>query len=738
MPPKSSRKRKEKSSEKRVGEGESDVVLSGEVRGASSSGSAIKKMASGSRATSSKFGLKDPKLKESIGINATDEDGNGTCTELTGYNMELVEDEHGVLTMRTCSLGCCYECFCRSSSSDDESSDDEEFQVDDEKERCKKNKRRRQSVALQKEKRDSAKIPKRKENKNGRRNKKAISNKNDANINPNKGSGGVPSASITLLKGQEKSGDFTEIIKRKENGKERGSENECLKENGKERRVAPLQCSWFKAKEPPVEKSEEEKMLDRLWEEMELALASEKIGSMVLGKGKEHVDATCKVDRRRISKKNKNGIRMLKLYSWLKEKSILGVSYNLFEKLAGEESKADMKTAGKQKRNTKKKMKEPESRKMGKLLREIPDLLVLDEGHTPRNQNSLIWKALSKIQTQKRIILSGTPFQNTFQELYNTLCLAKPTFPDTIPPELKKFCLQEKKAPILLSSKPYSSSNTVGDRVDEKIKQLKLLMDPFVHVHKRSFLQKNLLGLREYVVTLKPINLQRALLQKIECSKGTFGFDRKLALVSIHPSLLLCCPHSEKEEYVVDMGQLKELKLNPYEGVKTRFLVEFVRLCDAMNEKVLVFSQYLDPLCLVRDQLKSILDWSNGKEVLYMDGKLTQNRRQSLVHYFNDSDSKAKIMLASTNACSKGINLTEASRVVLLDVLWNPSKEKQAISRAYRLGQKKVVYTYHLITQESWQKYHTQQGKVISSEKLFSDKNTENDQQQGSAGGVRR
>ncbi|KAK7256670.1 hypothetical protein RIF29_30125 [Crotalaria pallida] len=93
---------------------------------------------------------------------------------------------------------------------------------------------------------------------------------------------------------------------------------------------------------------------------------------------------------------------IVKLYTWFKEKSILGISYNLFEKHVGGESKADV--------NIRKMMEDTESRIMGKFLRDISDLLVLDEGQTPRNHYCLIWKAFSEIQTHKRIIHLGTPF----------------------------------------------------------------------------------------------------------------------------------------------------------------------------------------------------------------------------------------------------------------------------------------------------------------------------------------
>jgi DNA repair and recombination RAD54-like protein len=194
-------------------------------------------------------------------------------------------------------------------------------------------------------------------------------------------------------------------------------------------------------------------------------------------------------------------------------------------------------------------------------------------------------------------------------------------------------------------------------------------------------------------------------------------------MVSVHPSLFLECTLLEQEESSVDKDRLEKLRLNHKAGVKTRFLVEFVSLCAAANEKVLVFSQYLRPLHLIIEQLKSALKWTKDEEILYMDGQTKD--RQSLIRRFNDANSHAKILLASTRACSEGISLVGASRVVLLDVEWNPAVEKQAISRAYRIGQQKVVYTYHLLTQGTREcdKYCKQIEKYRLSELIFSAKN---------------
>lgn len=453
--------------------------------------------------------------------------------------------------------------------------------------------------------------------------------------------------------------------------------------------------------------------------------------------GKESAVIVKFLDRSRHQTQNKNDIRMVKLFSWCKDKSILGVSYSLYEKLAGEKFRKD---DGTKKRSKVK--RETETEELRNFLLDLPGLLVLDEGHTPRNQRSSIWKVLCELQTKKRIILSGTPFQNNFLELYNTLCLVRPGFADTIPSSLKKLCqrrlMREKRVKGEVLD---STGNSTGSLADEEIKQFKALMAPFVHVHKGSILQKNLPGLRDCVVVLNPPDLQKRLLEGIQGTSNTFEFEHRLALASVHPSLFQCMSLTKKEESILDQDWLERQRLNPNEGVKTRFLMEFVRLCDTVDEKILVFSQFIDPLCLIMDQLSSLLSWCEGRELLYMHGKLDQKTRQFMINKFNDPNSEAKVLLASTKACSEGINLVGASRVVLLDVVWNPSVERQAISRAYRIGQKKVVYTYHLITRGTTEcdKYCKQAEKdrlselVFSSEMVVSSTNKKNDKQKGPA-----
>eukprot|EP00257_Ricinus_communis_P015650 XP_015573614.1 SNF2 domain-containing protein CLASSY 3 isoform X1 [Ricinus communis] len=409
-----------------------------------------------------------------------------------------------------------------------------------------------------------------------------------------------------------------------------------------------------------------------------------------------------------------NSVRMVKLYSWKKDKSVLGISYKLFEELVREDKKRS-------------KTQQKSEDDMRNALLQLPGLLVLDEGHTPRNDNSLVFKALSRIRTDKRIILSGTPFQNNFTELFNTLLLVRPKFADSLLYNCNESFGKKRRgrktngARGTWASLTGSIAKDGNDRFKaEKLEEVRAMIKPFVHVYRGNILQQRLPGLRDAMVILQPVQLQKSLLDKVQ-GTGNFHSEYLVSLVSLHPSSLLLLKKISNLEKFAERSVLEKHKLNPEMGAKTKFLMEIILLSEAMKERVLVFSQYLDPLKLIAMQLESRFHWIQGKEILHMHGKLDMGERQSLIKDFNDRKSEAKVMLASTKACSEGINLVGASRVVLLDVVWNPSVVRQAISRAYRLGQEKVVYIYHLIASETLEedKYCRQAEKERLSELVF-------------------
>lgn len=433
----------------------------------------------------------------------------------------------------------------------------------------------------------------------------------------------------------------------------------------------------------------------------------------------EYNGKECIPEKLMIYGRNQWVTRSVKLYSWHKGGSILGVSYGLFEKLAGQNS-----NCGK-------------NAQFSKLLLEKPDLFVFDEGHTPRNERSKLWKVLENVKSERRIILSGTPFQNNFTELYNTLRLVRPKFAQDIPSKYLSTPFGTSRGHnFYYGSKGYLPEKNQGREnwvsltnfnsvTDSKLERLRSVLQRFVHVHKGKVLSQ-LPGLRKCMVVLKPFPEQSDIIQHIESviKKTTFELEFLVSVTAIHPSLCVEKLSLLNKESVINMEGLKKNRLDPNFGVKTKFVMEVVRMSIKLNEKVLIFSQNIIPLTLVKDQLLSHLNWEDGKQVLEMTGQFKLHLRQKSIDIFNDPTSDARVLLASTRACCEGISLTGASRIVLLDVVWNPSVEKQAISRAYRIGQSKMVYAYNLVADgtREVEKYQRQNEKHVMSKMVFSEK----------------
>uniref|UniRef100_M1B7D3 ATP-dependent helicase n=1 Tax=Solanum tuberosum TaxID=4113 RepID=M1B7D3_SOLTU len=400
-------------------------------------------------------------------------------------------------------------------------------------------------------------------------------------------------------------------------------------------------------------------------------------GDIILENLREPLSATVSVFHclSRAGKRDPQLIRMVKLRSWAKSKSVLGISYDLFRILTGEDGDGYAK-------------------EIREILLKLPGLLVLEEGHTARNDQSLMWQALNKVETEKRILLSGTPFQNNIKELYNTLSVVSPKFAADL----------EHK---------WTSLSSCIDKNVRALEELRDMIAPLVHRCGENVKKESLPGIRDTVIHLKPTDLQKRLLKRIPENPGSFYNQNAVSLISVHPSLV-----ANRSEFSDLESQLKErgCRLDPNAGVKMKFAVELIRLCDGLNERVIIFSQLLDPLKLIKEQLNSLFNWTIGREILYMDGKLDVKQRQISINSLNDPKSDVKVLLASIKACSEGISLVGASRVVLLDVLWNPSVEQQAISRAYRNGQTRVVHVYCPVTskwevdkieQQTRKKYHS-------------------------------
>ena len=160
------------------------------------------------------------------------------------------------------------------------------------------------------------------------------------------------------------------------------------------------------------------------------------------------------------------------------------------------------------------------------------------------------------------------------------------------------------------------------------------------------------------------------------------GFNRcRMEILTTLLKLRQVCCH-------LDLLKLPNLKAAA-PSAKMELFFELVNEAINGGHRILVFSQFVTMLHIIRDRLKA-----SGVDFCYLDGSTKD--RMSEVHRFNTQRS-VPIFLISLKAGGTGLNLTGADMVIHYDPWWNPAVEDQATDRAYRIGQKRTVYSVKLI-----------------------------------------
>jgi non-specific serine/threonine protein kinase len=113
------------------------------------------------------------------------------------------------------------------------------------------------------------------------------------------------------------------------------------------------------------------------------------------------------------------------------------------------------------------------------------------------------------------------------------------------------------------------------------------------------------------------------------------------------------------------------------------------------NHKVLIFSQFLGMLGLIREKLQHM-----KIEFEYFDGSTSATDREKAIQNFQNND-ECRVFLISLKAGGVGLNLTAADYVYIVDPWWNPAVEQQAIDRTHRIGQTKNIFAYRMICKDT-------------------------------------
>lgn len=340
------------------------------------------------------------------------------------------------------------------------------------------------------------------------------------------------------------------------------------------------------------------------------------------------------------------------------------------------------------------------------------DYAVLDEGHKIRNPNTAITIYCKELRTANRVILSGTPMQNNLIELWSLFDFVFPMRLGTLVNFRQAF-----EVPIKLGG--YANATNLQILTATKCAEtLKEAISPYLLQRLKVDVAADLPKKSEQVLFCKLTKPQREAYEIFLASdemtaiynrtrQSLYGIDI-LKKICNHPDLL--DPRLR--------GKPGYRWGNPNKSGKMQVVKALLEMWKRFGHKTLLFSQGVQMLNILEEFVKGL----DGFRYLRMDGKTNVKDRQSLVDQFNN-DPDLHVFLLTTKVGGLGVNLTGANRVIIFDPDWNPSTDIQARERAWRLGQKKEVTIYRLMTAGTIEEkiYHRQIFKQFLTNKILKD-----------------
>ncbi len=300
--------------------------------------------------------------------------------------------------------------------------------------------------------------------------------------------------------------------------------------------------------------------------------------------------------------------------------------------------------------------------------------IILDESQVIKNPTSNIAKAVRELKSRHKLVLTGTPIENTTMDLWSQMSFINPGILGTqtyfrnefqSPIEKKNDESRSKKLHAVI--KPFilrRHKSQVATELPEKVENIQYCVMSYDQEKRYEEVKTYY---REKIFKL--IDQEGLGNSRFMILEGL----TKLRQLANHPRMV-------EQGYTGDSGKLEDV---------TYMLENAI----AEGHKVLIFSQFVKHLELVRQYLKT-----HKVDFAYLDGSSTDRKEQ--VERFN-KDPHLKVFLISIKAGGLGLNLTEADYVFILDPWWNPAVEAQAVDRAHRIGQKKKVFTYKFITRNT-------------------------------------
>ncbi|WP_158972005.1 DEAD/DEAH box helicase [Paraglaciecola sp. L3A3] len=306
--------------------------------------------------------------------------------------------------------------------------------------------------------------------------------------------------------------------------------------------------------------------------------------------------------------------------------------------------------------------------------------IVADEAQALKNPLAKRTKAAFALKGDFKMITTGTPIENDLTELWSLFRFINPGLLGNLKRFGERFSL------------PIENAKEDKLAAQKASQSLKALIQPFILRRMKNQVLTELPPRTEINIQVEMTPKERDFYEALRLNaldnisqndqQGHVGEQRirmlaelmKLRQACCHPKLVMAESEIPSAKLAALEELLVELKLN--------------------NHKALIFSQFVGHLQLIKQHIES-----KGFSYQYLDGSTPQKERQKRVNAFQSGE--GDIFLISLKAGGSGLNLTAADYVIHMDPWWNPAVEEQASDRAHRMGQKRPVTIYRLITQNT-------------------------------------
>uniref|UniRef100_A0A3Q0RT20 Snf2-related CREBBP activator protein n=1 Tax=Amphilophus citrinellus TaxID=61819 RepID=A0A3Q0RT20_AMPCI len=302
--------------------------------------------------------------------------------------------------------------------------------------------------------------------------------------------------------------------------------------------------------------------------------------------------------------------------------------------------------------------------------------LILDEAQNIKNFKSQRWQSLLNFNSHRRLLLTGTPLQNSLMELWSLMHFLMP------------HVFQSHREFKEWFSNPLTGMIEGSQEYNEGlVKRLHKVLRPFLLRRIKADVEKQMPKKYEHVVRCRLSKRQRFLYDDFMAqASGHF-----MSVINILMQLRKVCNHPN----LFDPRPIHTVSEHGGDSRRRATLHTLLRKLKAGGHRVLIFTQMTRML----DVLEQFLNY-HGHIYLRLDGSTRVEQRQALMERFN-ADRRIFCFILSTRSGGVGVNLTGADTVVFYDSDWNPTMDAQAQDRCHRIGQTRDVHIYRLISERT-------------------------------------